>query len=168
MSRPEQQTVEPYVPTLDETMPPCSSPAAGSVSIGTVIGFGGHSANPLVAFWNKAQIVTMPARSVIDLHTDDIGHKVVLSFEDADVSRPIVIGLLRQADARKMQDRQSHVDIQADGERVVLTAKTEIVLRCGAASITLTRAGKVLISGESISTRARGVNRIMGGSVQLN
>jgi hypothetical protein len=41
-------------------------------------------------------------------------------------------------------------------------------LRCGKSSITLTRAGKVLIEGEYISSRSSGVNRIKGGSIQLN
>ena len=36
------------------------------------------------------------------------------------------------------------------------------------ASITLTRAGKVLIQGSYVSSRSTGVNRIKGGSVQLN
>ena len=58
--------------------------------------------------------------------------------------------------------------VQVDGERVVLSAAREIVLRCGGASITLTRAGKVLITGEYVLTRARGLNRIRGGSVQIN
>jgi len=42
------------------------------------------------------------------------------------------------------------------------------VLRCGKASITLTREGKVLIHGSYISSRSTGVNRVKGGSVQLN
>lgn len=55
-----------------------------------------------------------------------------------------------------------------DGERLVLTAEREIVLQCGGASITLTRAGKIIIRGEYVVTRAAGVNRILGGSVQIN
>ena len=49
-----------------------------------------------------------------------------------------------------------------------LTAQREIVLRCGKASITLTRAGKVLIRGEYIFSRSTGVNKLKGGSIQLN
>jgi hypothetical protein len=56
----------------------------------------------------------------------------------------------------------------SDSERLVLTAEREIVLQCGSASITLTRAGKIIIRGEYVVTRAAGVNRILGGSVQIN
>lgn len=55
-----------------------------------------------------------------------------------------------------------------DGNRVVLEGKEEIVLKCGDASITLTKAGKILIRGKYLLNRSSGVNRIMGGSVQVN
>ncbi len=55
-----------------------------------------------------------------------------------------------------------------DGERVVLTADKEIVLKCGKASITLTRAGKVIIRGEYVLSRSAGVNQMKGGAVKLN
>ena len=51
---------------------------------------------------------------------------------------------------------------------MVLKAQQEIVLECGKASITLTRAGKVLIRGAYLLSRSSGVNRIKGGSVQIN
>jgi hypothetical protein len=60
------------------------------------------------------------------------------------------------------------VELENDGERLIVTAKTQLVLRCGKASITLTNAGKVLIEGAYVSSRSTGVNRINGGSVQLN
>jgi hypothetical protein len=60
------------------------------------------------------------------------------------------------------------VEATADGKRVTLTADKEIELRCGKASITLTRAGKVLIRGAYLLSRSSGVNRIKGGSVQIN
>ncbi len=58
--------------------------------------------------------------------------------------------------------------MSADGEELTLSAKRQITLQCGKASITLTRAGKVLIRGAYVSTRSSGVNRIKGGSVQIN
>jgi hypothetical protein len=58
--------------------------------------------------------------------------------------------------------------VDCDGDRLIVTAKEQLVLRCGAASITLTKAGKVLIRGAYVSSTSTGVNRINGGSVQLN
>ena len=49
-----------------------------------------------------------------------------------------------------------------------LHARKEIVLKCGKSSITMTRAGKVIIRGTYISTKSSGANRIKGGSVQIN
>ena len=58
--------------------------------------------------------------------------------------------------------------IVVNASQIVLTGRKEIVLRCGKASITLTRAGKVLLRGAYISSRSSGVNRLKGGSVQIN
>jgi hypothetical protein len=56
-----------------------------------------------------------------------------------------------------------------DGNRrVVIRATDEIVLECGEASITLRRNGRVAIKGVHLETRAKGVNRIKGGTVQIN
>lgn len=55
-----------------------------------------------------------------------------------------------------------------DGETVTLEGKKQLVLRCGKATITLTRAGKVIINGAYVSTHSSGVNRIRGGSVRIN
>lgn len=58
--------------------------------------------------------------------------------------------------------------IKVDGKRVVIEGQEEIVLSCGESSITLTRAGKILIRGKYLLSRSSGVNRILGGSVQVN
>jgi hypothetical protein len=65
-------------------------------------------------------------------------------------------------------DASDPITVSADGEEIEIRAKRRIVLSCGKASITLTASGKVLISGEFVSSQATGVNRIMGGSVRLN
>lgn len=58
--------------------------------------------------------------------------------------------------------------IHVDGKRVVIEGQEEIVLSCGESSITLTKAGKILIRGKYLVSRSSGVNRILGGSVQVN
>lgn len=58
--------------------------------------------------------------------------------------------------------------IRVDGKKVVIEGEEEVVLTCGEASITLTKAGKIIIRGKYLVSRASGVNRILGGSVQVN
>jgi hypothetical protein len=53
-------------------------------------------------------------------------------------------------------------------ERIELVAEREIVLRCGEASITLTRAGKIILRGTYVLSRSSGVNKIKGESIQIN
>ena len=50
----------------------------------------------------------------------------------------------------------------------MIEGKEEIELKCGESSIVLTKAGKILIRGKYLLSRSSGVNRIMGGSVQVN
>ena len=108
------------------------------------------------------------ARVAVDLHGGHIGHGVVLAFDEGDPLRPIVMGVLRGTPGWPMADAPAQVEVDADGERLVVSARAQLVLRCGKASITLTRAGKVLIQGAYVSSRSTGVNRVKGGSVQLN
>jgi uncharacterized protein (DUF2345 family) len=58
--------------------------------------------------------------------------------------------------------------VQADDERVTIEAGREIVLRCGDAAITLTRAGKVIIKGSYVVSRSTGYNKIKGAAVDIN
>jgi hypothetical protein len=60
------------------------------------------------------------------------------------------------------------MQVQADGERQVITAEREIVLKCGHASITLTRAGKVIIKGTYVLSRSSGYNKIKGAAIDIN
>lgn len=63
---------------------------------------------------------------------------------------------------------QHNNTVHVDGKRVVLEGQEEVVLKCGESSITLTRNGKVVIRGKYLLSRSSGVNRILGGSVQVN
>jgi hypothetical protein len=50
----------------------------------------------------------------------------------------------------------------------VIEAEREIILKCGEASITLTRAGKVIIRGNYILSRSTGYNKIKGAAIDIN
>ena len=149
--------------------------ALGGVVIGELLALteAGESgeAGSLVLVRHPAQAEpgAIAARSVVDLHGAHIGRSVVLVFENGDPARPIVVGVLQgQATAWPLPETPAQVQVQADGARMIVSAKNQLVLRCGKASITLTHAGKVLIEGSYLLSRSTGVNRIKGGSVQLN
>src|SRR5262249_32829794 len=123
---------------------------------------------PLVIFSGQPGTAAIAARTTLDMHGEHIGRDVVLQFEAGDPDRPIILGIIRTPGAWPPNERPEQLQVDADGERLVVMAKEQIVLRCGKASITLTKAGKVLIQGAYVSTRSSGVNRIKGGSVQIN
>ena len=138
------------------------------VTVGTLIGFGNDGRTPLVTYAGQPGSAALAAQSVVDLHGPQIGRRVALMFESGDPCRPMVMGILRSEQTSHLASQPGHVEMDVDGERLIVSAKSELVLRCGAASITLTKAGKILISGAYVSSRSSGVNRITGGSIQLN
>lgn len=122
---------------------------------------------PLVDFPVNTSRELVPARTTCRVTAEDVGREVVLVFDEGDPTKPIIIGVITQPAAAPVVGRKP-VDLQVDQDRLLLTAKEQIVLRCGKSCITLTAAGKVLITGEYLLSRSSGVNRIKGGSVQIN
>jgi hypothetical protein len=138
-----------------------------------LVDFEGNAAGPLLA------------RSVVALDQAAIAEalafrrSVVLLFDNEDPRLPIIVGLLAsdpgaallgallQAPATPAAPAKP-VEARVDGKRVVLEGDQEVVLRCGDASITLRRDGKLILRGAYIETTAKGLNRIRGGSVKIN
>jgi hypothetical protein len=121
-----------------------------------------------VRFQDDAASVRRPARTVVAVDRQRIGEEVVLTFENSDRQKPIILGMLALAAAPSIVAAPTAVKVKLDDDVLELSANREIVLRCGEASITLTRAGKVIIRGAYLLSRSSGVNRIKGGSVQIN
>jgi hypothetical protein len=106
------------------------------------------------------------AVSAISFNKNDTGKKVALIFQNGNPSFPVIVGPI-VSDYQIKYDGKSNELIE-DNERINLNAQNEIVLRCGKASITLTKSGKIIIRGKYILSRSSGVNKIKGGSVQIN
>lgn len=87
-----------------------------------------------------------------------------LLFERGDPTLPLIAGLVQPLRPAGEPAREA----QVDGKRVVIRGEEEVELRCGEASISLKKNGKLVIRGAYVETRARGTNRIKGGSVQIN
>ena len=129
---------------------------------------------PLVHFASNHSGSPLRAKTTVVVGRETLGEEVLLVFEAANVLKPIIIGVV-QSPTTLNENTQSKPSqhsplpiVECDGERVMLSAEKEIVLRCGEASITLTRAGKILLKGTYVLSRSSGVNRIKGGSVQIN
>jgi hypothetical protein len=58
--------------------------------------------------------------------------------------------------------------VASDNGEVVIQAKRQLTLRCGDGSVTMRDDGKVLVKGKDLVSHAKRVNRIRGGSVQIN
>jgi hypothetical protein len=138
------------------------------VLLGELLALGAEGQAPLVRYPGQRGTQALAARSTVDLHGLHIGQPVVLMFEQGDPSRPVVLGVLRGQVGWPLDEKPAQVDVDADGQRMIVSAKEQLVLRCGKASISLTKTGKVLIEGSYVVSRSSGVNRVQGGSVQLN
>ena len=160
---------KPRKPTATE------SPETNRIS-GVVIGTlsePSEDGRPMVYYPGIPTDKPLVAISTESLGDQNTGHEVALGFVDGDPSLPIILGLIQNATSEKQvsmpetSEGQS-LDVQLDGDRLTLSAEHEIVLKCGKSSITLTRAGKIIVKGAYLSNHATGVNRIKGGSVQIN
>jgi hypothetical protein len=140
-------------------------PGIAEIVVGT-IAFADDAGQVFVDFPGNA--AGAPLRAEVAGHIDAgaIGRSVALTFIGGDPARPFAIGLVRRAEEPVAEPPT--VSVQRDGERLLLTARQEIVLQCGKASITLTRAGKVLVRGAYVSLRSSGMQRITGASVHIN
>lgn len=123
---------------------------------------------PLVAGVAACPGEKLVARSTVALRRAQIGRPVVLLFENGDPRLPLIVGVVEDPLAPAAERTPSTATVIVDGERQLIEAEREIVLRCGDASITLTRAGKVLIQGRYVLSKSSGVNRIKGAAVDIN
>lgn len=155
-------TAEDFDRGLGERQISCLHPVRGVLA-----GFSKRG-EPLVDFPGNLPGQPVAAGSVVKLAPKDASREVLLTFEEGDPNRPMVIGLIQAPLPTSEIQLISPIELRVDGERIEVTAAKEIVLACGHASITLTRAGKILIRGTYLLSRSSGVHRIKGGSVQIN
>lgn len=183
----EKETLNVLEPmAMDE----CNALPVGEVVIGELVGLS-STGEPLVDFIMNRQAQPLIALSTVSLTQRHVGRKVALMFLDGSLRKPLVVGLIyspleeiienfelaaiqkdaldRNADFQSSSGNiGADSDMHVDGRKVVLEAQEEVVFKCGDASITLNKSGKISIRGKYILNRATGVNRILGGSVQVN
>ncbi len=128
---------------------------------------------PLVADITCLPGQIVQARSVVALQRKMMNAQIVIMFEGGNPEYPIILGVIQDQKSEEpatltLTTTQMPLHAQIDKERIEISAEREIVLRCGDASITLTRAGKVIIKGNYIVSRSAGYNKIKGAAIELN
>lgn len=167
----------------------------GEIIIGELTGID-NVGRPQVRFGDMNEDASLAAMTTQEVTRKHIGRQVALLFANGETSQPVIVGLIHnplsdilenfsvaEAQANEqtpfpevpMQQsavaeisRDEEEQVIVDGKRVTIQGAEEITLKCGEASITLTKSGKILIRGTYLSNRSSGVNRILGGSVQIN
>ena len=133
-----------------------------------LVDFSENKSGPVIA-----RITTSIKRDVLG-KGNPAGREVLLAFDNNDPLHPIIVDTMYSLideiaeHSTVVLEAEPPKDAVIDGKHIVFDAQEDIVLRCGKASITLTKAGKVLIRGEYVLSRSSGPNKIRGGSIQLN
>lgn len=95
------------------------------------------------------------------------GREAVLLFVVA-TGQPVLLGLRQPPPVLEAELPTEGLSAAVDGKRVLLEGQDEVVLRCGKASLTMRRNGRIVIRGVQVESRATGRNRIKGGAVLIN
>ena len=103
----------------------------------------------------------------------DSKRSTLIVFQGGDPCKPIILGFVQTTIIDTFMDTlmtsvEKPQQIIVDGEKVVVEAKEEIVLRCGKGSIGLYKNGRVVIKGTNLINRSMGVNKIKGAAVRIN
>lgn len=101
------------------------------------------------------------ARPACALSARHVGGEVAIAFEEGDPRRPIVLGPMSTEPPPPRADDAEEGTVQFEADR-------ELVLRCGRASLVLTKAGKIILRGTHVASIATGTHRILGGAVEIN
>lgn len=133
------------------------SPRHGSYAT-TIVDFDGKG-HPRV----DVDGVPVVAQATVAVGREDQGRAALVTFIEGDPTRPVVTGLFV---APQGSARQRHLKIRA--EEIDFAASSTITFECGKASITLHRDGKIVLRGVNLLSRASAVNRIRGGTIELN
>lgn len=120
-----------------------------------------------VNFSENPDSLPLEALSTVNIENALPGEQVALSFINGNLRQPVILGVIKPT-RMSVGVSDQPMQIEVDGERQIVHAEKQLVLRCGDASIVLNRDGRIVVKGAYVETRSRGVNRIKGGSVQIN
>jgi hypothetical protein len=146
-----------------QTLPPLALPGAQTGQIVNLdengvlfVDFPANPSGPVAARLAVGDMV------LSEMLHDPQAREVLLVFEDNDLTRPIIVGPVR--------DRlpTNGIDIHVHGRRFTVETDQEVELRCGDAKLRISRDGKIVVLGNDVVSRARRQHKIKGGTVNIN
>jgi hypothetical protein len=114
----------------------------------------------VVTFLLDNKLYEHKAETTVKLKVEQVGQKCVLNFNQGDLNKPIIIGII--------QSPLSFDETLGESKPLILHSEAGIVLKCGSSRIELNNEGTINIQGMHINSQAYGPNRIKGGSVKIN
>ncbi len=142
---------------------PSSAAPAGGLCIATVARWDAEGVAvtlPHGAGESVAARVMLPPGVALGAAAVPVGQSVVVML---DAGGPVVMGVLQP-----LGPTREKAEVKVEGRRIELVAEDEIVLKCGEASLVLRKNGRAALRGAQVETRAKGLNRIKGGTVAIN
>ncbi|MCG8610383.1 MAG: DUF6484 domain-containing protein [Pseudomonadales bacterium] len=154
------------------------------VVVGKIAGF--RDGLALVSYDRHTLSTPQAAISTVELHPDLAGREVAISFASNRGQQPIIMGVISSrldqvlenttsvgllsdhSNSAGGRNENSPPEVRVNGDKLELSAASEITITCGKSSISMNKEGKILIRGEHILSRAAGAHRIKGGAIQLN
>lgn len=129
------------------------------------VDFSGNSSDQLTA------ALAISKSDMISLYNSDSNVRVLILFENNDIRRPVITGLIKEIIDSQIEKEVKLEPIEKlliDGQKHVIKANEEIILCCGKSSITLKKNGKIILRGTDLVSRSSGSNKIRGASVKIN
>jgi hypothetical protein len=149
-----------------------SQPAA-HVVVGSIKDVVDHQI--MIAYERNLMPLVQPALATIEISDADISRQVALLFTEQ--GQPIVMGFITapvvktstiNPEKTNNSEKTMAFNIVQDGEHCQIQASKSITLKCGESSISMNNKGEIAINGESITSKARKKNNIIGGTINLN
>ncbi len=182
------------MPTKAQPDTSTSTHAAGlapaEVVIGTLVAIDPQGRALVSFYWGEQLAEQVPALTTQILDSSSLGRQVALLFAAGNQQQPVIMGFIHSpldlVIGQTVSASAGSEPIEAelfsgpaqftppersanlDGKRLVFEAEEEVQIKCGEASINLYKDGRVVIRGRNLISRASAVNRILGGSVQVN
>lgn len=111
--------------------------------------------------------ISLPDGSVVKAAR--LGQRALVLRTDDSTSQHVLIALLRERVIARARDaRPGELEVEVEGETLLLRARKKIEIRCGKSSFVMQEDGKVVLSGSHVVSRSRGPNKIQGASIALN